>query len=123
MSEPYMRGEYLNLEEPTISNLRVEALGNFNPPITDLSLTLLIQVSPPRVTHHEHHIVLKEMIEANDATSSRSPHTLSMTSTIGGIPPPNPASPVWTTMVSTTSTLGSGRFHLWWRSLLRSHRV
>jgi hypothetical protein len=47
-------------------------------------------------------------MKSNDATSSGSPHTPSMTATIGGIPPPNSPSSVWNTIVSTTSTSGSG---------------
>jgi hypothetical protein len=86
--EPALRGEQSNLEESTISNLGVEALKHFNPLIFDLSTPLLIQLSPPRVTHHNRHIVFQEDMEANDATSPRSFHTPSMTTTIGGIPPP-----------------------------------
>jgi hypothetical protein len=97
--EPAPRGEHSNLEEPTISDLGAEALGPFNPPITDLSVPLLVQVVPPRVTHHECQIVLQAAMEANVATSSGSPHTPSMTATTGGIPPPNPPSSVRTTMV------------------------
>jgi hypothetical protein len=76
--EPSLRGEHSNPEEPTISDLGVEALGHFNPPITDLSVPLLIQVVPPRVTHHERQIVLQAVMEENVATSSGSPHTPSM---------------------------------------------
>jgi hypothetical protein len=47
-------------------------------------------------------------MEGNAATSLGSPHTPSTTATAGGILPPNPPSPVCTTMVSTTSTSGSG---------------
>jgi hypothetical protein len=47
-------------------------------------------------------------MEENVATSSESPHTASTDTTIGGILPPNPPSPVWTTVVSTSSILGSG---------------
>jgi hypothetical protein len=108
MPEPSSRGEHSNPEEPTIFDLGAEALGPYNPPITDLSVPILIQVVPPRVTHHERQIVLQAAMEANAATSSGSPHTPSTTATTGGIPPPNPPSPVWTTMVSTTSTSGSG---------------
>jgi hypothetical protein len=106
--EPAPRGDYSNLEEPTISDLGVEALGPANPLITDLSVPILVQVVPPRVTPHERQIVLQAAMEANVATSSGSPHTPSTTATTGGIPPPNPPSSVWTTMVSTTSTSGSG---------------
>jgi hypothetical protein len=106
--EPAPRGEHSNPEEPTISDLGAEALGPFNPPITDLSAPLLIQLAPPRVTHHERQIVLQAAMEENVATSSGSPHTPSTTATTGGIPPPNPPSSVRTTMVSTTSTSGSG---------------
>lgn len=47
-------------------------------------------------------------MEANVATSSRSPHTPSTTATNGGVPPPNSPSQVRTIMVSTASTSGSG---------------
>jgi hypothetical protein len=86
----------------------VEALGPVNPPITDLSVPILVQVVPPRVTPYEHQIVLQEAMEENVATSSGSPHTPLMTATTGGILPPNPPSLVWTTVVSTPSTSGSG---------------
>jgi hypothetical protein len=108
MPEPALRGDYSNLEEPTISYLGAEALGPANPPITDLSVPILVQVVPPRVTPYERQIVLQEAMEANVATSSGSPHTPLMTATIGGIPPPNPPSSVWTIVVSTPSTSGSG---------------
>jgi hypothetical protein len=98
----------LNLEEPTISDLGAEALRPYNSPITDLSVPIMVQVVPPRVTHHEHQIVLQAAMEENVATSSGSPHTPSTTATTGGVLPPNSPSQVWTTMVSTASTSGSG---------------
>jgi hypothetical protein len=84
MPEPAPRGEHSNSEEPTISDLGVEALRPFNPPTTDLSVPLLVQVVPPRVTHHERQIVLQVAMEENVATSSGSPHTPSTTATTGG---------------------------------------
>jgi hypothetical protein len=85
-----LRGEHSNLEEPIISDLRAEALGPYNPSITDLSAPVMIQVVPPRVTHHQHQIVLQVVMEENAATSSGSPHTPSTTSTTRGVLPPNP---------------------------------
>jgi hypothetical protein len=69
MPKPFPRGEHLNPEEPTISKLGAEALVPLNPPINDLSVPLLIQDSPPRVTHHERQIVLQVAMEENVATS------------------------------------------------------
>jgi hypothetical protein len=69
---------------------------------------IVVQVVPPRVTHHERQIVLQAAMEENVATSSGSPHTPSTTATTGGVPPPNSPSQVQTTMVSTASTSGSG---------------
>jgi hypothetical protein len=108
MPEPSLIGEHSNLEEPTISNLGVEALGLYNPPINDLSVPIMAQVVPPRATHHKSQIVLQAVMEANDATSSGSAHTPSTNATTGGVLPPNSPPQVLTTMVSTTSTLGSG---------------
>jgi hypothetical protein len=106
--EPTLRGEHSYPEEPTISDLGVEDLGLYNPLITNLLMPLLIQLSPPRVTHQERQIVLQVAMEENVATSSGSPHTPSTTATTGGVLPPNSPSQVWATMVLTTSTLGSG---------------
>ena len=74
---------------PTIDDLRVEALGLYNYLITDLSMPLKIQISPPRVTHHKPQIISQETMEENVATSSGSPHTPSTTATTRGVPPPN----------------------------------
>jgi hypothetical protein len=75
--------------------------------MTDLS-QILVQLVPSRVMPHERQIVLQAAMEANVATSSESPHTPLMAVTKGGIPPPNPPSSVRTTVVLTSSTLGSG---------------
>jgi hypothetical protein len=40
------RGEHLIPKEPIISDLRVEALGLYNPPITELSVPIIVQVQP-----------------------------------------------------------------------------
>jgi hypothetical protein len=53
MPDPTSRGEHSYPEEPTISDLGVEALGPYNPSITNFSVLLLIHLAPPRVTHHE----------------------------------------------------------------------
>jgi hypothetical protein len=42
--DSYPRGENFNLEEPIISNLRVEDIGSYNPPITDLLVPIVVQV-------------------------------------------------------------------------------
>jgi hypothetical protein len=47
-------------------------------------------------------------MEENDATSSGSPHTPSMTTTTRGVSPPKSPSQVRATMISTASTSGSG---------------
>jgi hypothetical protein len=106
--EPSLRGEHSFLEGPTISDLGAEALGPYNSLITNLLVPLLIYISPPGVTHHEHQIILQATMEENDATSSGSPHTPSMTTTTGGVPPPKSPSQVQATMVSTASTSSSG---------------
>jgi hypothetical protein len=106
--EPSLRGENSFLEEPNISNLGVKSLGLYKPSIIDLSMPLLIQLAPPRVMHRERQIVLQAMMEANATTSIGSPHTPSTTVTTGGVSPPNLPSQVQATMVSTTSTSGSG---------------
>jgi hypothetical protein len=105
--DPSSRGEHLILEEPFISNLGVESLGPYNPPITDLSTPIFIQVLP-----YEHQVVSQETMEANAATSLGNTHILSMIFTIGGVPPPNQPSLVQDTMVSTASTLVSSLIYI-----------
>jgi hypothetical protein len=83
------RGEHSNPEEPTIDDLGEKYLGLYNPPITDLSVSIVVQLIPPRVTHRKHQIVLQEVMEENVATSSGSPHTPSIDTTTRGISPPN----------------------------------
>jgi hypothetical protein len=51
--DPSLRGQHSNLEEPTISNLGAEALGLYNSLVIELSAPVMVQVVPPRVTHHE----------------------------------------------------------------------
>jgi hypothetical protein len=51
--------------------------------------------------------VSQEVMEKNDSTSSKNPHTPSTAITTGCFPPPNEPSPIRTTMVSTTSTSGN----------------
>jgi hypothetical protein len=92
--KPSPREDYSNTEEPTISNLGAEAPRMTNPPITDLSVPILVQVVPLRVTPYERQIVLQVAMEANVATSSRSPHTPLTAATTEGIPPPNPPTSV-----------------------------
>jgi hypothetical protein len=106
--EPAPRGEHSNLEELIVYDLGAEYLRPVNPPITDLSMSILVQVVPSRVTPHECQIVLQASMEENVATSSGSPHTPSTAATTRGILPPNPTSSIQTTMVSTNSTSGSG---------------
>jgi hypothetical protein len=93
----------LILEEPIISDLRAQALGPYNPPITDLSMPIIVQVQP-----YERQVVSQAAMETNVATSSGNTHISSMTVTTGGVPPPNQPSSVQTTMVSTASTSGNG---------------
>jgi hypothetical protein len=93
----------LIIEEPTISNLGVEALGLYNPPITYLSAPVIILVDP-----YKRQVVSQVVMNTNVATSSGNPHTPSTAVTTGGFPPLNQPSPVWTTMVSTASTSGNG---------------
>jgi hypothetical protein len=100
---PSSRGELSILEEPIISDLGAEALGPYNPPITDLSMPIIVQVLP-----YERQVVSPATMEANTATSSGNTHISFTTVTTGGVPPPNQPSLVWATMVSTASTLGSG---------------
>jgi hypothetical protein len=108
MPEPAPQGDYSTPEEPTVSDLGVKSLGPANPPITDLSTSILVQVFPSEVTPSQRQLVLQVTMEENVATSSGSPHTLVSTTTAGGILPPLPPSPVCTTVVLIPSTLGSG---------------
>jgi hypothetical protein len=101
--DPSSRGEYLISEEPTISNFGAEALGPYNPLITDLSVPIIIQVK-----NYDRQLVSQATMETNVATSSRNPHIPSTAVTTGCVLPPNQPSQVWTTMVSTASTLGNG---------------
>jgi hypothetical protein len=97
------REEHLIPEEPTISNLGAEALGLQEPPNTDLSTPIIVQVYP-----YEHLIVSQAAMEENAATSLGNTHISSTILTIGGAQPPNQPLSVRATMVSTTSTLGNG---------------
>jgi hypothetical protein len=82
--DPSPRREHLILEEPTISDLGVEALGAYNPPITDLSAPIIVQVKT-----YEHQVVSQATMETDAATSSGNPDIPSMTITTGGSLPPN----------------------------------
>jgi hypothetical protein len=55
--KPAPREYTLAPEESTISDLEVEGFRPANPPITDLSMPLLIQVVPPEVTSPDHHFL------------------------------------------------------------------
>jgi hypothetical protein len=44
--DPSLRGEHFIMEEETIFYFGVEALGPYNPPITNLSAPIIIQVHP-----------------------------------------------------------------------------
>jgi hypothetical protein len=92
----------LILEEPIISNLRVESLGTYNPPITDLSTTIVVQVLP-----YACQVVSQAAMEENTATSLGNTHISFTTITTGGVPPPNQPSSVRATLVSTASTTGN----------------
>jgi hypothetical protein len=104
MPELALIRDYSNMEELTISDLGAEALGPANPPITNLSAPILVQVVPPRVTPQKCQIILQATMEENGATSSGIPHTPLKTATTGGISPPNPPSSVSTTVVLTPFT-------------------
>jgi hypothetical protein len=56
--EPTPRGDFLALEESTISNLETEGFMPANPLITDLSVSIFIQIVPLEVTSSEFHLVL-----------------------------------------------------------------
>jgi hypothetical protein len=103
MSNLPSREENIILEEPTITDLGMQALGPNNPLVTDLSVLIFIQVYP-----YECLEVSQAEMEPNPATSSRNSHIPSTTVTTGGVPPRNQPSPIWATMVSTASTLGNG---------------
>jgi hypothetical protein len=91
------------MEEPTIYDLGAEAIGSYNPLITDLSVPVIVQVYP-----YECQALSKAAIETNATTSLGNPHTPSTTVTTGGFPPPNQPLSVWTTMVLIASTSGNG---------------
>jgi hypothetical protein len=99
---PSLRGELLILEEPIISNFGAEALGPYNPPITDLPVPIVVQFLP-----YENSVVSLAKMEENTATSSGNIDISFTTVTMGGVPPPNQSSSVRATMVSTASTLGN----------------
>ena len=61
--KPAPRGDYSNPKKHIVIDLGAKALGHYNPPITDLSMPILIQVVPPRVTPYERQIVLQEAME------------------------------------------------------------
>jgi hypothetical protein len=103
VSNPSSRQELSIQEEPIIYYLRVEALDPYNPPITDLSVPIIVQVLP-----YEHLVVSPTIMEANTATSSGNIDISFTTVTTGGVPPPNQPSSIWATMASTASTSGSG---------------
>jgi len=72
------------MEEPIISDLGAQDLGLHNPPITDLSTPIVVQVQP-----YKCQVVSQAAMETNVATSSRNTHISSMTVTTGGVPPLN----------------------------------
>jgi hypothetical protein len=77
----------LSYQAPLVYNHK-GFLGVITPSITDFSTPILVQVVPPRVTPYKREIVLQEAMEENVDNSSRSPHTPSKITTIGGIFPP-----------------------------------
>jgi hypothetical protein len=79
----------LILEEPTIYELREKSLGLYNPPITDLSVPIVVQVQP-----YERQVVSQATMENNAATSSRNTDISYTTFTTGGVPPPNQLSSI-----------------------------
>jgi hypothetical protein len=108
MPEPAPREDYSTPKEPTVSDLGVEALEIAKPSITNLSAPILVQFVLSKVTYVERQLFLQASMNENVANSSGSHHTHVSATTIGCIFPPNPPSPVWTTLVSTTSSSGRG---------------
>jgi len=92
-----------HLEEPTISDLGVEALGPPETPTTDLSMPIILHIYPYRLQTVSH-----AAMETNAATSSGNSSIPTSVVTTGGVPPSNPPSSVQDTMVSTSSTSSSG---------------
>jgi hypothetical protein len=90
-------------EEPIISDLEADALGLYNPPITDLSAPIVIQVRP-----YEHQTMSQAAMKTNVATYLGNTHISSMAVTIGGVPSLNQPLSVQATMVLTASTSGNG---------------
>jgi hypothetical protein len=76
-------------EEPTIFYFGADALGPFETPTTDLSVPIIVQIYP-----YERQIVSRTAMETYDATSSKNSSIPTMAITRGGVPPPNPPSPV-----------------------------
>jgi hypothetical protein len=76
-------------EEPTISDLGVEALGPPETPTTDLSVPIIVQIYP-----YGRQTVSHAAMETNAATSSGNSSIPTTTVTTGGVPPPNPPSSV-----------------------------
>jgi hypothetical protein len=100
---PSSREELLFLEEPIIYNLGEKAPIPYNPPITDLSMIIVVQVLP-----YECSVVSPTTMEAHAAISSGNTDISFMTVTTGGVTPPKKPSSVQSTMVPTASTLGIG---------------
>jgi hypothetical protein len=65
----------LALEETSVFDLKDEGFRPANPPITDLSVPILVQIVPPKVTTHDCHFVRRLDMGANNTTSIGSPHT------------------------------------------------
>jgi hypothetical protein len=55
--EPALREDFPAPEESIISDLETEGFRPTNPPITDLSTPLLIQIVPPEVTSPERQFI------------------------------------------------------------------
>jgi hypothetical protein len=102
MPNPSSREEISILEEQIISNLEVEALGPYNPPIIDLLAPIVVQVLP-----YERLVVSPTTMEAHAATFSGNTDISFTTVTTRGVPPSNQPLLVRATMVSTNYTLGS----------------
>jgi hypothetical protein len=84
MPDSSPRRENLILEEPIIYDLRAQALGPYNPPITNLSTPIIVQVQP-----YEHQVVSQAMMETNAANSLGNTHISYTTITTGGVSPLN----------------------------------
>lgn len=103
-----LREKFPEPEESIICDLEDEGFMPANHPITDLLVSLLIHIVPPKVTYPECHFLRRAMMEATSATSFGSPHTPISISVGGGVMALPPPPPIRTTTVQKPTILGSG---------------